>query len=108
MKRLLMLPLLVLVACATTPPKISASLLTAYDGAVAAETAALATGKVSSNQATIMRACRVAANNEVQSVVAAENNGTITTAEQSSAQTSVQAYLAAAQAVANNGTPSGC
>ena len=64
---------LALAACAQN--QVSATALSAYDAAVSAEEVALATGKITPAQATTLRACRVAAYNGVQAVVAAEKGG---------------------------------
>lgn len=62
-----------LAACAAN--QVSATALASYDAAVSAEETALATGKITPAQATALRACRVAAYNGVQAVVAAEKGG---------------------------------
>ncbi len=100
------LPLLALLAaCAGT--QISATVLASYDGAVSAETAALATGKISPAEATKLRACRVAAYKGVQAVVTAEASGGSASGVAPVANGAIAAYLVEAQA-APNGGGSGC
>lgn len=97
MKKWFLLAGLVVAAC--TPIQVSASLLTSYDAAVSVETLALASGEVSPQEATSLRAARVAAMKAVQAVVAAEASGGNAAGLVALAQQAVSNYLAIANAV---------
>ena len=88
---------LALGACAAN--QVSGTLLSSYDGAVAAEEAALATGKISPAEATKLRALRVEASRDVLAVVAAEaNGGTASASVQNIANGAIAALLTEATA----------
>ena len=99
----LLATLFVLSACASN--QISGTALSSYDAAVAAETTALATGKITPAEATKMRACRVKANAAVQAAVASGASSSSSAANLATA--AIAAYLAEAQA-APTGGGSGC